>query len=74
MEKKKQKNEQTCRYRSRAVDIRGEGPWGKVMVKEINCQVTDGNQMFGGDHTVGYIDTDTECACEIYKMLKPLLS
>lgn len=43
MEKKKQKNEQTCRYRSRAVDIRGEGPWGKVMVKEINCQVADGN-------------------------------
>lgn len=30
--------------------------------------------MFGGDHAVGHTDMSIECACEIYKMLKPLLS
>lgn len=35
-----------------------DGQWGKSLkwVKWINCMVTDGKQIFGGEHVVGYTE------------------
>ena len=41
---------------------RGERAGGRAKwVKGVNCIVTNGNYIFGGEHIIGYTEVDIEC-------------
>ena len=73
MEYKKQTNKNKINEQTKPNQTEKWLPEGKGLrkgVKGVSCMMTKGNEIFGGEHTVGYMAVEIpRCTREAYVML-----